>query len=533
MSNNPGQPDPNPPPAASLPPFSLPDHELLRCIGKGSYGEVWAARSVLGAFRAVKVVQRSSFRDARPYEREFSGILRVEPLSRAHEGLIDILHVGRHEPKGFFYYVMELADPTGDEHGEGIRSAEDILHYSPRTLAHELELRQRLQFDECVQLGLRVSSALSHIHQNGLVHRDVKPSNILYVGGVPKLGDIGLVGEAGESASYVGTEGYIPPEGPGTAQADVFGLGKVLYEACTGQDRKEFPRLPADLGDETARLQLAELNEIVLKACNPDPRHRYATAEQMHADLALLHRGQSVLRQRWVRRRWRVAHVGLNLAMLVAGLALGALWSPVQRGTAEPPVRGYGRHAQPLDLTRFYNAALADSWLQDMRGNDLSGLSTNWQPLGPAWFQPGGIIQLRGGYTLDHNLRFPATAEGIPVGRRCSRLHFLHGAVWQDAKGVHVGSYVVHYASGLHEGIPLQYGFEVQNWWWDSTSPDEPERAAVAWIGTNLATHGTPSKLRLYCTTWMNPRPSDPITALDFVSTGSASCPFLLAVTAD
>ena len=81
----------------------VPDHELVRCIGQGSYGAVWLARSVLGALRAVKIVFRSRFRDARPYEREFSGILRVEPLSRAHEGLVDILHVGRHEPEGYFY----------------------------------------------------------------------------------------------------------------------------------------------------------------------------------------------------------------------------------------------------------------------------------------------------------------------------------------------------------------------------------------------------------------------------------------------
>lgn len=532
MTNNSGQPGLQPDPGSSSPPFILPDHELLRCIGQGSYGEVWAARSVLGAFRAVKVVRRSSFQDARPYEREFSGILRVEPLSRAHEGLIDILHVGRHEPEGFFYYVMELADAVGDDHGEGVRSVDDIQRYTPRTLAHELEQRARLGFDECVQLGLRVSGALSHIHQNGLVHRDVKPSNILYVGGVPRLGDIGLVGEAGESRSYVGTEGYIPPEGPGTAQADVFGLGKVLYEACTGQDRKDFPRLPVDLGDAAARVQLAELNEVILKACDPDPHRRYATAEQMHADLALLHRGQSVLRQRRRQRRGRLARVGLNLAMLATGVAAGALWSPVQRGTADAGAPHADRGPRPVDLARFYNASLSDSWLQDVRGNDLSSLATNWQQLGPTWFQPAGIIQLRGAYTLNHGLRFPATVEGIPLHQTCRRLSFLQGTVWYEKKGAHVGSYVVHYASGRRDEIPLQYGFEVQNWWWDPTLPDG-ERLVVAWIGTNAATHSSPTKLRLYSTTWTNPHPSDPITRLDFVTTGSAACPFLLAITAE
>src|SRR5207247_1439740 len=74
-----------------------------------------------------------------------------------------------------------------------------------------------------------------------------KPSNIIFVSGVPKLADIGLVTEADTTLSYVGTEGYIPPEGPGAAQADIFSLGKVLYEISTGQDRRQFPDLPPNL----------------------------------------------------------------------------------------------------------------------------------------------------------------------------------------------------------------------------------------------------------------------------------------------
>ena len=64
--------------------------------------------------------------------------------------------------------------------------------------------------------------------------RDIKPSNIIFVGGRPKLADIGLVTDAGDARSIVGTEGYLAPEGPGTPQADIFALGRVLYEATTG-----------------------------------------------------------------------------------------------------------------------------------------------------------------------------------------------------------------------------------------------------------------------------------------------------------
>jgi hypothetical protein len=247
----------------------------------------------------------------------------------------------------------------------------------------------------------------------------------------------------------------------------------------------------------------------------------------------LFRSGQSVLRQRRVQRRWRLAQVGLNLAMLAAGLVLGAFWSPVQRGMSGPYARGSGPNAHSVDLTRFHNAGLADDWLQDMQGNNLASLSTNWQAFGETWFQPGGVIQLHGSYTADHHIVFPNAVEAIPVNRKTRRLHFLHGTVWTEARGAHVGSYVVHYQSGRRESIPLLYGFELQNWWGDSRISIDCERATLAWTGTNLATQGTPSKLRLYCTTWNNPHPSDPITRLDFVSTSSSSCPFLLAVTAD
>src|SRR5206468_7742716 len=92
---------------------TVPDHELLRCIGRGSYGEVWLARNVMGTYRAVKVVYRATFDHDRPFEREFEGIQKFEPISRMHESQVDILHVGRNAEAGSFYYVMDLADDAG------------------------------------------------------------------------------------------------------------------------------------------------------------------------------------------------------------------------------------------------------------------------------------------------------------------------------------------------------------------------------------------------------------------------------------
>src|SRR5213082_2572424 len=63
------------------PPVQVPDHELLSCIGRGSYGEVWLARNVMGTYRAVKIVYRTTFDHDRPFEREFEGIQKFEPIS--------------------------------------------------------------------------------------------------------------------------------------------------------------------------------------------------------------------------------------------------------------------------------------------------------------------------------------------------------------------------------------------------------------------------------------------------------------------
>src|SRR5262245_1039034 len=91
-------------------PPPIPDHVLLQRIGSGAYGDVWLARNALGTLRAVKIVYRAHFKEDRPYEREFNGILKYEPISRTHEGLVQVLHVGRNDEAGWFYYVMELAD---------------------------------------------------------------------------------------------------------------------------------------------------------------------------------------------------------------------------------------------------------------------------------------------------------------------------------------------------------------------------------------------------------------------------------------
>jgi WD40 repeat protein len=308
--------------AGDPPPPRAADHEILTHIGSGSYGGVWLARSAAGQLRAVKVVWRSRFSSERPYEREFTGIRQFEPISRSHPGVVHILHVGRDDAAGYFYYIMELADAVDGE------PAASIARYEPRTLASELKSRGRLPLIEVLALGVQLAGALGHIHRHRLVHRDVKPSNVIFVDGQAKLADIGLVTGADEAKSFVGTEGFIPPEGPGSTQADIFGLGRLLYEAATGKDRCDFPDLPVDLDSWSSaeRSGLLELNEILTRACAPKPSQRHANAAELAGDLNVLLAGRSIRRAYGIEHRSRRATQIIGIAVLTALVALAAFW---------------------------------------------------------------------------------------------------------------------------------------------------------------------------------------------------------------
>ena len=270
--------------SSSAPPPSIPDHELIRAIGQGSYGAVWLAKSVIGAYRAVKIVRRDFFSDGQPFEREFAGLKRFEPISRTHPGFIGILHVGRNEGGGYFYCIMELADDMAS--GQAIQPET----YEPRTLGSDLARRSRLPLGECLEIGLDLAAALKDLHRHGLVHRDIKPSNIIFVNGVPKLADIGLVTAISEATTSLGTRGYAPPEDPGRPTADLYSLGKVLYQISTGKGPEHFPELPADLSDSGAGEQFTRFNDVLLRTCQSAAPQRYQTAEALRAALSLCQR---------------------------------------------------------------------------------------------------------------------------------------------------------------------------------------------------------------------------------------------------
>ena len=317
-----------PNPISAVPPPPIPEHELIRPIGSGSGGTVWLARNALGTFRAVKIIRTESSQRRHSFQRELNGVLRFEPISRLHDGLVDILQVGGSEDAGYFYYVMELADD--------VDSSRVIVpeRYVPRTLAYDLRHRGKLPIGECVRVGAAIASALGFLHRQDLLHRDIKPCNIIFINGFPQLADIGLVSKISNSGRQIGTIGFIPPEGAGTARADVYSLGKVLYEMSTGRDRNDYPELPEKLTDTAEDRDLVQFNKIVIKACRADAGRRYQSAEELLTALQSFEFSRYDPRREKARRRLLklVSAGGLLLAAVVITLSVWHLINLLKHG---------------------------------------------------------------------------------------------------------------------------------------------------------------------------------------------------------
>jgi serine/threonine protein kinase len=275
---------------AEVPP--VPDHEMVRCVGKGAYGEVWLAEDMIGKFKAVKLIRRAAFTDQAPFEREFRGLQKFTPISRSHPGLVHILHIGRNDLAGFIYYIMEAGDDATA--GPAITPAS----YVPRNLGTDLERHGPTPLEQVLQYGIEIAEALAHLHRHQLIHRDIKPANIIFVNGRPKLADIGLVTDIvtpGNEITYIGTHGYMPPEGHGTASADVFSLGKLLYVAVSARSVQNFPDVPDALLEGARGELLGDFLGLLLRACEPVQPDRYQDADEFLADLRELQTRLSTL----------------------------------------------------------------------------------------------------------------------------------------------------------------------------------------------------------------------------------------------
>ena len=341
-------------------------------LGQGGMGSVYLSRRADGEFDwqvALKVVSshlRTRFFTERfRAERQILADLNHPNITRLLDGGVDIT--------GDPYLVMEYVD------------GQALTRYCDERL---------LTIPERIRLFLDVCSAVEYAHRNLVVHRDLKPGNVLVTKeGVPKLLDFGtaklLLSDLSESASTgfgAMTPRYASPEQlrgePVSTSMDVYALGVMLYELAVGawpfgdpnsqiaglervvRDVNPAP-LRSLITDEVAKLRSTskarlvrlldgDLRNVIVKAIESDPRRRYTSVEQLSADLHRYVAGQPVLAHEptWIyrgarfvqRHRWRVA-VG---AVLCVALGLSALVTLQQYG------RGQRRMVQVRDLSQSY-----------------------------------------------------------------------------------------------------------------------------------------------------------------------------------
>ena len=128
----------------------------------------------------------------------------------------------------------------------------------------------------------------------------------------------------------------------------------------------------------------------------------------------------------------------------------------------------------------------------------------------------------------------PEKAEGIKVNKAFRRLHILHGTGWggvdEVTDGTLIGEFKVHYEDKSVETIPVVYGEDVRDWWnWDNSK--EVTRGKVAWTGENDAANQSNLKLRVYLTTWENPKRDKRVASIDYLSKKTKAAPLCIAMT--
>ncbi len=198
------------------------------------------------------------------------------------------------------------------------------------------------------------------------------------------------------------------------------------------------------------------------------------------------------------------------------------------------PPRPSETPANLIDLSAYYNARLDETW--HIEGSPMS-VPTGMQRLAGVDFDVRGLIQV--GANAANGMAYPKQVSEITIGRQCEHLHFLHSAIYASTStnGVRIGAYVIHYADGQQGEIPIRGGIEVADWW--TRGAQTNTLYTVAWMGTNEASRKKERFIRLFKTTWKNPRVNVEIVSIDFVSGRVAPpgrgvpAPFLVAITAE
>lgn len=257
---------------------TIPDYELIRPIGEGGFGRVWMATNrITGHLRAIKIIPLRDSSRTGAANREIMSITRLEANMRSQAAnLLHIHHVGKTE--AHLFYVMDLADDI-----TGCPPSNDPA-YHPATLKNRLASTP-LSPETCLLYARQLVTALASLHNTGMVHRDVKPSNCLFIDGELKLADFGLLTQSHTLVSQIGTRGYMPPDGRMDTRADVYAAGLVIYEMVTGLPADSFPHLGSRTREIASDPILRQLIRLTLETCQDNPQKRPEHASQLLSEL--------------------------------------------------------------------------------------------------------------------------------------------------------------------------------------------------------------------------------------------------------
>lgn len=330
-------------------------YRLEHPIAAGGMGTVWRGMDeTLDRPVAVKTLHEHLAADPDLFDR-----FRLEAIAAArlsHPAVVRIFDTGIDD--GVCYIVMELLDA---------RALSSVLDEGP------------LEPGEAVRIALRVLEALGHAHGAGVIHRDVKPGNVLVGADLVKVADFGIAkaafaGNLTTTGRLLGTAKYLAPEqvegGDVDGRADLYATGILLYEMLTG--RVPFDA-PTDLATAMLRLSSSPapprslragipraLEEVVLRALEREPADRFASAEEMATALQrFAHEGEGAPREGIPRehtggargsffRSWMLVPaviLSMAAAVIAAGIALGRLefGGPLGIRAREEPARDGGQ----------------------------------------------------------------------------------------------------------------------------------------------------------------------------------------------
>lgn len=257
-------------------------YTIIKSIGEGGMANVFLAEdSILNRKVAVKVLRGDLSTDEKFIRRFQREALSVSNLS--HQNIVEVYDVG--EEDGEYYIVME--------------------YLSGKTLKQLLKKRETLTLTEVIDIMSQITDGISHAHSSYIIHRDIKPQNIMIEdNGLIKITDFGIAmalnaTQLTQTNSVMGSVHYLPPEQASgknsTIKSDIYSIGILMYELITGN-------VPFK-GDNAVEIALKHMKEkipsirkqnpaipqsvenILLRATAKNPRNRYESAKQMHEDL--------------------------------------------------------------------------------------------------------------------------------------------------------------------------------------------------------------------------------------------------------